>query len=108
MDILKGSQENVLFFESQKSLTLVQKNDGKTDLLFMPIHKLELMLPQSVFVRIHRCFIINILLVSKFNFNENLVAELEEFKIPVAKRRKSILYEKLLIINSCKHDKNYT
>jgi len=89
--LLKVQFSNIRYIEAEKDFSMIFLNDKKM-LAGMHLKLFESLLPENVFVRVHRSFIININRINSINGN---MVELDKIQIPIGANYKESLLRKL-------------
>jgi len=89
--------EDILYCQSEGNYTKVFFNNGKSTTTAKKLKDLELILPESIFVRVHHSYIINLMYVSKFHNEDVKEIEMKSGdRISVSRRKKSVFLSKFL------------
>lgn len=89
--------EDIVYCKSEGNYTKVFFQDGKSTTTAKKMKDLELVLPESIFVRVHHSYIINLMYVSKFHNEEIKEIEMQDgSRISVSRRKKSVFLSKFL------------
>lgn len=83
---------DILFIEGLKDYVKIYTNDNKYTLTLISLIKLENLLSQKGFARIHRSYIINIKYVKSIQKNKVLIGEK---RIPISESYKNAFFEKI-------------
>jgi DNA-binding LytR/AlgR family response regulator len=74
---------------------MVLKNK-RQEVLDVPLAKIEIMLPEGTFCRVHRSFLVNTVAITAFRYYRNqLLAIAHGCRLPVSRRRGKIIMESL-------------
>lgn len=91
--------QKTLFFQSDNGCSLMVMKNKKQEVLAITLVKIEKMLPQGIFCRVHRNYIVNMNAVSEFRyFRDHYFAFVHGYRIPVSRRMKKILMKSLDIL----------
>jgi two-component system LytT family response regulator len=91
--LVKVSFEEILFVEAKRDFTQIQLKDKKL-LAGFHLKMLENMLPATIFMRVHRSFIVRLNAIEALSGN---IIEMKAFKIPVSIANRSALATALKI-----------
>lgn len=88
----KIKHSDIIYIEGLKDYVKIHTEDG-SKLVLVNLKNIESKLPQNVFIRAHKSFIVSI---EKITSVEGNVIHIGEKKIPIGKEYKEILFEKLI------------
>ena len=89
--------EDIVFCQSEGNYTKVFFKEGNSTTTAKKMKDLELILPESIFVRVHHSYIINLMYVSKFHNDDVKEIEMKTGeRISVSRRKKSVFLSKFL------------
>ena len=80
--IVKVYLENILYIESLKDYIVIHLKNDTCLKIKLPIGNVENMLPQHLFMRVHRSFIVAVNKITAFTKNE---VEIEKIEIPIGR-----------------------
>lgn len=91
------SCHNIVHCTGDGRYTKIFLKNGETILVARLLKDFERKLPEDLFIRIHKSYIVNIIFIKEYNsFNQNiLLSENNNKEFKVAKRRKKRLLEKI-------------
>ena len=84
----KLDADSIIYIESKRNRCSIRTNDGIL-YLSMSLKKIESLLPQTLFCRVHKSFIISI---EKLKFFEENYIYVDGYKLPFGQRYKSALF----------------
>lgn len=88
--------KEILYFQSNNGCSLMIMNNSETAVIELTLKEVEGLLPDNQFYRIHRSYIVNIEAISELRYFRNqLLAVVQEYRIPVSRRRGRILMDNL-------------
>jgi two-component system, LytTR family, response regulator len=91
--------QKTLYFQSDRGYSLMVLRNRKQEVLDMPLNELEKLVPPEQFYRVHRSYLVNISAISEFRYYRNqLLAIVQEYRIPVSRRRRRMLMDNLEIL----------
>ncbi len=84
--------KRTLYFQSDNGFTLMVMKNKRQEILDIPLVRIEDILPEGLFYRVHRSYLVNINAISEFRYYRNqLLAIVHGYRIPVSRRRGKIL-----------------
>lgn len=87
---------SILYCQSDINYTKISLNDGSSFILSKTLKLIEELLPNSIFVRVHKSYLVNFNYVIYFNRSLDAYLELSNhIKIPVSGRKKDEVIKKL-------------
>lgn len=87
---------SILYCQSDINYTKIYLNNGTSFILSKTLKLIEELLPHSIFVRVHKSFLVNFNYVIYFNRSLDAYVELSNhIKIPVSTRKKDEVIQKL-------------
>jgi two-component system LytT family response regulator len=87
---------SIMFCQSDINYTKITLDDGTSFILSKTLKIIEELLPSSIFVRVHKSYLVNFNFVFYFNRNLESYVELSnQIKIPVSIRKKDEVILKL-------------
>jgi two-component system, LytTR family, response regulator len=90
--LLRGA----LYFHSTSGLTHVIMKKGRKEVLNLPLTRIESMLPENTFCRVHRSYLVNANAISAIRyFRTQLLAFVEGHRVPVSRRHGRNLLDSL-------------
>lgn len=90
--LLRGA----LYFHSNNGLTYVVMKKGRKEVLNLPLTNIESILPENMFCRVHRSYLVNSNAISAIRYYRNqLLAFVEGHRIPVSRRQGKNLLDSL-------------
>ncbi len=88
--------QKTLYFQSNNGFSLMIIKNRRQEMLDIPLIHLENMLPAGIFFRVHRSYLVNMNAISEFRYYRNqFFAVVNEYKIPVSRRRRKLLMDNL-------------
>lgn len=92
---LTGGQEIDYIFLF-KGFTILVMNNGSNEVIDLPLAKIERMLSDHNFFRIHRSYLVNLAKIKELRINDNrLLVRMRGHELPVSRRKKKQLLEML-------------
>jgi two-component system LytT family response regulator len=93
-EVTKIQIKDIIYIEAEKAYSKIVYRAPKTNQSFYASHNLahyEELLEAHQFIRVHKSYLVNRLLISKFNLKESLVLLCDGIKIPVSRRKQALL-----------------
>lgn len=90
--------KDIAYIESADNYSMISTTQNSTFTARIPISKMEVMLPEKTFMRIHRKHIINMTKISFFHLHEGKVT-INKNLIPVSRKYRQELKNRLSILN---------
>lgn len=88
--------QNTLYFESDNGMILMVMKNRQQEIIDIPLIRIEKMLPEGMFFRVHRNYLVNKASISALRYyRTQLLAIVHDYRIPVSRRRGRILLENL-------------
>ncbi len=86
----------ILYFESDNGYSLMVMKNRQQKVVDLPLNRIEGILPDDKFSRVHRSYLVNNEAVSALRYyGTQLFACVHDYRIPVSRRRGRILFESL-------------
>ncbi len=86
----------ILYFESDNGYSLMVMRNRQQEIIDLPLNRIEAMLPDNKFSRIHRSYLVNMEAVSAFRYyGTQMLAFVQDYRIPVSRRRGKALLGRL-------------
>jgi two-component system LytT family response regulator len=91
---------SIIYCESDVNYTTVYLMDGSKFVLSKTLKRIESLLPEDIFLRVHKSYLININHIIHYDKNrEQLIELINGVKIPVAIRKKNEVLSRIIIKN---------
>jgi len=88
--------QKTLYFQSDNGFTLMVMKNRRQEVLDIPLVRIENVLPDGMFCRVHRSYLVNTCAISEFRYyRTQLLAIVHGYRIPVSRRRGRILLDNL-------------
>ena len=85
-----------LYFQSDNGFTLMIMKNRRQEILDIPLVRIEEILPEGMFCRVHRSYLVNVFAISEFRYyRTQLLAIVHGYRIPVSRRRGRVLMDNL-------------
>ncbi|SHJ69909.1 two component transcriptional regulator, LytTR family [Arenibacter nanhaiticus] len=87
--------KNIIYCESDGNYTTIQMTNENNILVSKPLKTVEELLPEALFKRVHKSFLIKMDAVKRYNKMDKLVELTDNFTIPVAHRKEAEFLKEL-------------
>ncbi|WP_250435505.1 LytR/AlgR family response regulator transcription factor [Hanstruepera flava] len=87
--------DDIIYIESEGNYSTFVMNDNQKIVVTKKLKEVNAILPESYFFRIHNSYIVNLNKIKEFIKNDGYVIMQSNYKIPVARQRKSDFLDKL-------------
>lgn len=87
--------DHILYIESEGNYSTFVMDDNQKIVVTKKLKEVNAILPESYFFRIHNSYIVNLNKIKEFIKNDGYVVMQSNYKIPVARQRKSDFLNKL-------------
>ncbi len=82
-----GVLGRTLYFQSDCGYSLMVMDNRHQEVIYLPLKRIEQLLPHGRFRRVHRSYLINMEEVSAFRYyRTQLLAVIRDYRIPVSRR----------------------
>ncbi len=96
----KFNTQDIAYIYVMKGLAMLTFEDGSQEVIEMPLFRLEDMLGNHLFFRVHKSYIVNLLKVNELCLKDNqLNILLDGMVVPVARRKRRHLLRLLGAVN---------
>ena len=91
------AQEEIFYCQADSNYSYVSTKDGRKITASKSLNKFEEILDPSIFIRIHRSYIVNLNFIKQFSTVDGYEILLKNgTKLPVSRRKKDLLLEHLM------------
>lgn len=92
--LIRVNFEDIVYVEAQRDFSMVYLADGAAMMMSMNIGMVETLLPQAIFLRIHRSYIVQLVKIKAITGN---LAKTDLIDLPIGPNYREILLQKLNI-----------